>query len=116
MQFKEVGAKTSLRANSFGLLEPNSGQTIDARSLDVVITPLVAFDKKNNRVGMGGGYFDRTFAFLKDRKSYFHPKLVGVAFACQEVEQIVPNPWDIRLFGVITEKSRLLNQQKFGAN
>ena len=70
--------------------------------LDVVITPLVAFDEYGHRIGMGGGYFDRTFSFLGNRQSWFHPKLVGLAFACQKVEKIQPNPWDIRLFCTIS--------------
>jgi len=57
-----------------------------------------------NRVGMGGGCFDRTFAMLKHRNSYLHPKLVGVAFACQKVEEISANAWDIPLFQVVTER------------
>jgi len=106
MQFQELKPKTLLRRNVYGLFEPCDGQIIDANALDVVITPLVAFDHQNNRIGMGGGYFDRTFAFLKDRQSYFHPKLIGIAFACQKTAQIAPNPWDIRLFSVISESSR----------
>jgi 5-formyltetrahydrofolate cyclo-ligase len=52
---------------------------------------------------MGGGYYDRTFAFLRGRRQLLKPKLVGLAFACQEVPPIAANPWDIRLFSVITE-------------
>ena len=76
-----------------------------ARELDVVITPLVAFDGEMNRIGMGGGCFDRTFAFLKRRKVYLRPKLIGVAFACQQIEKVNANPWDIRLFQIITDLS-----------
>ena len=105
MQFQELRAKSVLRRNDYDLFEPRDGQLINANGLDVVITPLVAFDHLNNRIGMGGGYFDRTFAFLKHRHRYFHPKLIGVAFACQETARIFPNPWDIRLFSVISENS-----------
>lgn len=106
LQFQELQAKSILRRNNYGLFEPCDGPLINANGLDVVITPLVAFDHLNNRIGMGGGYFDRTFAFLKDRQSYFHPKLIGVAFACQKTEKIAPNPWDIGLFSIISEHSK----------
>jgi len=105
MRFREITAATTLRRNNFGLTEPENGKFAQPRSLDVVIAPVVAFDSQNHRVGMGGGYFDRTFAFLRHRKTYFHPKLIGVAFDCQKVNKIPANPWDIRLFAVITESS-----------
>ncbi|MGY8795137.1 MAG: 5-formyltetrahydrofolate cyclo-ligase, partial [Woeseiales bacterium] len=53
MQFQELKAKSVLRKNDYGLFEPRDGQLINANNLDVVITPLVAFDHLNNRVGMG---------------------------------------------------------------
>lgn len=103
MQFREITIETDLAGTSFGLYEPLSGALISPRKLDIVITPLVAFDRKMNRVGMGGGCFDRTFAFLRNQKSYRHPKLIGIAFACQEVEKIDANAWDIPLFQVLTD-------------
>jgi 5-formyltetrahydrofolate cyclo-ligase len=103
MQFCELTADTSIQVNQFGLAEPVSDKIISPRMLDIVITPVVAFDDTGHRVGMGGGYFDRTFSFLRGRKHLFHPKLVGVAFACQKVERISPNPWDIPLFDTINE-------------
>jgi len=105
LQFREITAETSLQRNEMGIFEPGEGPVISPRSFDIVITPLVAFDSSNNRIGMGGGYFDRTFCFLLHRQKFLRPKLVGVAFACQKVEKIVPNPWDIPLFSVITETS-----------
>jgi len=106
MQFRELKPKSALRRNVYGLFEPRDGEIVNANALDVVITPLVAFDHQNNRIGMGGGYFDRTFAFLKERKSFFRPKLIGIAFDCQKTAEIVPNPWDIRLFSIISEETQ----------
>ena len=103
MQFREILPDTDLVRKPFGLYEPATGDTVTARMLDIVLTPLAAFDANRSRIGMGGGYFDSTFAFLKHRDAYFHPKLIGLAFACQEVGKIPPNPWDIRLFSVVTE-------------
>ena len=103
MEFCEVTTAGSLQRNKFGIFEPVSEKSIDTRLLDVVITPLVSFDADYNRIGMGGGYFDRTFAYLKHRRQYFRPKLIGIAFACQKTRNIPANPWDIRLFDVITD-------------
>lgn len=101
--FRELTPESDLVRDGFGLTMPISGEEIVARKLDLVLTPLVAFDKNCQRIGMGGGYYDRTFSFLKGRRQLLKPKLVGLAFACQEVPQIAANPWDIRLFSVITE-------------
>jgi 5-formyltetrahydrofolate cyclo-ligase len=103
MTFRKIIAETALYKSDYGLYEPRNAESINPRLLDVVITPLVAFDTHKQRIGMGGGYFDRTFSFLANRNTYLHPKLVGVAFACQKVEEIRANPWDIRLFSVISE-------------
>ncbi len=103
MEFRRITSESRLQLSDFGLHEPTLGETIDARRLEIVLTPLVAFDDQLHRVGMGGGYFDRTFSFLRQRKFYFRPKLIGLAFACQKVEEIPANPWDIRLFDVITD-------------
>jgi 5-formyltetrahydrofolate cyclo-ligase len=103
MLFRELSHKTLLEQNSFGIWEPVDGELISPRNLDITITPTVAFDRNNNRIGMGGGYFDRCFAHLRHRQLWFRPKLIGVAFACQEVEKIRPNPWDIRLYTVFSD-------------
>jgi len=103
MQFCELTAESKLVFNQYGLREPQDGEIIEPRALDLVITPVVAFDDDCNRLGMGGGYFDRTFSFLRHRQYLFHPKLIGLAFSCQRVEKIAPNPWDIRVFRVIDE-------------
>jgi 5-formyltetrahydrofolate cyclo-ligase len=105
MFFRQITPDTDLARNRFGLWEPVSGPAIAPRSLDVVITPLVAFDAERHRIGMGGGYFDRCFQFLRSRKSWLQPKLIGLAFECQKVEKIVPNPWDIRLYRIVTESN-----------
>ncbi|MGB5510461.1 MAG: 5-formyltetrahydrofolate cyclo-ligase [Woeseiaceae bacterium] len=103
MLFRELSHKTALEQNSFGVWEPVDGELISPRNLDITITPTVAFDRNNNRIGMGGGYFDRCFAYLRLRQLWFRPKLIGVAFACQAVEEIRPNPWDIRLYKVFSD-------------
>ena len=103
MVFVRLHADTKLTRNWYGLWEPESGAQISARDIDLVITPVVAFDKHRHRIGMGSAYFDRCFAFLRHKKHWRRPKLVGLAFNCQQVEKIKPNPWDIPLYRVITE-------------
>ena len=103
MLFCEIEPDTELEQNRLGIWEPARGRLIDAEKLDVVIAPTVAFDENNHRIGMGAGFFDRCFAFLRHRKHWLRPKLVGVAFRCQEVEKITPNTWDIRLYRIITD-------------
>jgi 5-formyltetrahydrofolate cyclo-ligase len=105
MIFRQLASDTDLYRNYFGIWEPASGDLISPKSIDMVITPLVAFDNKLHRIGMGGGYYDRCFQFLKHRRKWVRPKLVGVAFDCQKVEKITPNPWDIPLYQVVTEKN-----------
>lgn len=105
MTFRRLLPETTLVRNRFGLWEPTSELKIEPPDIDVVVTPLVAFDSKNNRIGMGGGYFDRTFAFLHCRQSWLRPKLVGLAFDCQKVEKISPKPWDIRLYRVFSDSA-----------
>ena len=105
MIFRQLTPDTDLRQNDFGIWEPVSGDLASPKSLDLVVTPLVAFDKNLHRIGMGGGYYDRCFRFLKHRNNWLRPKLLGVAFECQKVEKIAPNPWDIPLYQVFTEKN-----------
>ncbi|NNL55616.1 MAG: 5-formyltetrahydrofolate cyclo-ligase [Woeseia sp.] len=103
MSFREIRPESTLIRNWFGIWEPESGDFIPPRNLDIVVTPTVAYDSRNNRIGMGSGYYDRCFSFLRHRMHWFRPKLVGVAFECQKVEKITPNAWDIRLYSVISD-------------
>jgi 5-formyltetrahydrofolate cyclo-ligase len=98
------GAK--LVKNHYGILEPvyEKREVIAARDLDVVIVPLVAFDKQCNRLGMGGGFYDRCFAFRKHRQVWRKPLLIGVAYDFQRVDTLQPAPWDVPLDAVVTEK------------
>jgi 5-formyltetrahydrofolate cyclo-ligase len=103
LEFIELSRDCKLKINKFGLQEPVDAVKIDPSKLDLVFTPLVAFDIQGNRIGMGGGYYDRVFSFLKGNQDSLRPKLIGLAFDCQSVEHIAASPWDIPLFEVITE-------------
>jgi 5-formyltetrahydrofolate cyclo-ligase len=104
MLFREIRPNTTLVRNHMGIWEPASGDYIAPRDLQLVVTPTVAFDDQKHRIGMGGGYYDRCFAHLRHRRHWLKPKLFGVAFKCQKVEKISPNPWDIRLYEVFQEE------------
>ncbi len=105
MIFRQLTPETKLERNFFDIWEPVSEPSVSPRTIDLVIAPVVAFDDQRHRIGMGGGYYDRCFSFLQHRRNWLQPKLIGVAFECQKVEEITPNPWDIRLYSVITENS-----------
>jgi 5-formyltetrahydrofolate cyclo-ligase len=72
------------------------------RSLNLVLTPLVAFDARGNRLGMGGGYYDRTFAYLRNHHRWLRPRLVGVAYDFQQVDQLDSAAWDVPLSAIAT--------------
>ncbi len=104
VQFSRYVAGDSLVANQFGILEPSEQiEVIAPEKLDVVLMPLVAFDNYGHRLGMGGGYYDRTFNFLQHQPKR-RVKMIGIAYALQQADSIVSDPWDIKLDGVITEK------------
>lgn len=100
LHFIEYGAGDDLQPGSFKILEPafDSQKIIEPDDLDLVLLPLVVFDACGNRLGTGGGYYDRTFAQASQ------PLLIGVAYACQEVPQIEASSYDVKLHGVATEK------------
>lgn len=91
-----------LARNRYGIPEPAAlaGQ-VAPWQLDLVLLPLVGFDAAGNRLGMGGGYYDRTFARRLDwpRK----PRLCGLAHRCQQVERLPVRPWDVPLERVFTD-------------
>jgi 5-formyltetrahydrofolate cyclo-ligase len=104
MRFGRVGAGTRMRRNWFGIAEAQPEYIAEPQALDIVLVPLVAFDRVGSRLGMGGGYYDRYFKFLKDRTHFIRPKLFGIAYSCQQVELLPREHWDVPLWGVITEK------------
>ncbi len=103
MTFAELDLGARLGTNFFGILEPDPAKRIDPRRLDLVLTPLVAFDDRGVRIGVGRGYYDRCFQFLRARSAWHRPKLVGVAYELQHVRAITPEPWDVPLWGAVTE-------------
>lgn len=94
---------TPLSKNQYGIFQPSEGENITAQALDLVFLPLVAFDEQGNRLGMGKGYYDQTFSFLKQHAES-KPFLIGLAHELQKVSEIPNQHWDIPLHAIITEK------------
>ncbi|MDX1455265.1 MAG: 5-formyltetrahydrofolate cyclo-ligase [Gammaproteobacteria bacterium] len=101
--FRRFTPDTELQRNRFDIPEPvDTAERLDGRDLDAVLAPLVGFDRSGNRLGMGGGFYDRTFAFLTPRKRLQRPKLFGLAYAFQEIDKLEPADWDVPVDGILT--------------
>lgn len=105
--FMEYLPDQPLAFNRFGIPEPicDRDSRVPAWTLDLVLTPLVGFDERGNRMGMGGGFYDRTFAFMETGHTPRCPHLVGVAHECQKVEGELPcEKWDIAMDFIATDR------------
>lgn len=100
--FQRYDALTPMQLNKFGIREPKPDvTTIELPTqLDLIFMPLVAFDEQGKRLGMGGGFYDRTLAALP--KTSQKPLLVGLAHQCQQVAAVPTEPWDVPLPLVLT--------------
>jgi 5-formyltetrahydrofolate cyclo-ligase len=96
----------AIAANRYGIPEPACAPVdlLEPGELDVVLVPLLGFDRRGHRLGFGGGYYDRGFAFLHGRADVGKPVLVGVAYALQEIDALDVQPWDVHLDYVATER------------
>ncbi len=92
------------RRNRLGIAEPAGTQTLGARWLDVVFLPLVGFDRRGVRLGTGGGFYDRALAFRNLRSAWHGPRLVGLAYAFQELDRLTFAAHDVLLDAVVTEQ------------
>jgi 5-formyltetrahydrofolate cyclo-ligase len=107
MRFVRLRLGATLRPNAFGIQEPAAGTAVwlPPGRLDLILMPLVGFDRDGNRLGMGAGFYDRALRRRRDRaRRWRRPRLVGLAFACQEVARIEPATWDVPLDLVVTER------------
>lgn len=106
--FIHTDIKTKYRKNKFGMVEPcinYQQKPVPAWAIDVVFVPLVGFDPYGQRLGMGGGYYDKTFGFKNIGSSPKQPMLIGLAHEVQKVQHIENKPWDIPLDLIITDKA-----------
>jgi 5-formyltetrahydrofolate cyclo-ligase len=100
--FRRYKAGDRLASNRYGIDEPGPRATqCLAANLDLVLLPLVAFDRQGGRLGMGGGYYDRSFRGLKGRPG--RPLLLGAAYSFQELDRVPVEHWDRQLDGIVTE-------------
>lgn len=95
----------TLVTNRFSIPEPDvaPGSLLDAQDMTLVVVPLVGFDVRGNRLGMGGGWYDRSFAFRQQQPA--PPWLVGAAFDTQRIEALDAATWDVALDAVCTEST-----------
>lgn len=105
--FAQAQPGMALRPNRFGIPEPvvKSSELVRAEELDLVLVPLVAFDLAGNRVGMGGGFYDKSLAFLRHRTQLRKPHVIGLAHDFQRVDALAAEPWDVPLAGVVTDRA-----------
>lgn len=96
MRFKHWLANEPLIKSPYGFLQP-SADTPDAAP-DIILVPLVGFDRDMNRLGQGAGHYDRIFMIFPNALR------IGLAWSCQEKPSIPTDPWDVRLDAVLTEK------------
>jgi 5-formyltetrahydrofolate cyclo-ligase len=100
--FLEYSYSTHMTHNRYGIAEPvlNAQNIIPVTSIDLIATPLVGFDSLGHRIGMGGGYYDRTLAqFVHTEPA---PTAIGIAHHCQHVEKLPTESWDIPLPCIVT--------------
>ena len=107
--FARYNSGDRLVNNRFGIPEPaRKHRRLPGKSLDMVLMPLVGFDRQGGRLGMGGGFYDRSFSWLNSQPALRQPLLVGLAHQCQEVERLDLASWDIPL-SVIATDQELIN-------
>ncbi|WP_248751883.1 5-formyltetrahydrofolate cyclo-ligase [Pseudomonas sp. MWU15-20650] len=106
MVFQRVRPGDKLLPNRFRILEPrvNAHQQRKVWALDLVLLPLVGFDEAGGRLGMGGGFYDRSLAYLARRQNWRKPTLLGLAHECQKVDRLAQASWDVPLAGTVTDK------------
>jgi 5-formyltetrahydrofolate cyclo-ligase len=106
MWFSQMGKRPAWVLNRYGIpenLHPLA-KRVRAQSLDLLFMPLLGFDSRGFRLGMGGGYYDASLAYLKRFRRWRRPRVVGVAFSVQELEGVPNDSWDIPLDAVLTER------------
>jgi 5-formyltetrahydrofolate cyclo-ligase len=107
MRFGLFRARDALVPNRYGIGEPRGARSRIApiRTLDVIFLPLVAVDARGWRIGSGAGYYDRCLAHLRSARRWRRPKLIGLAYEFQRIDHVAPEPWDVPVDAVLTERT-----------
>lgn len=105
LRFAPSSPSTPMAPNRFAILEPvvEQSELLDGSDLELVLVPMVAFDRRGNRLGSGGGFYDRTFDFLRAARRPGKPLLIGIGYAFQELDHIEPEPWDVQVDWIATD-------------
>ncbi|EIL93434.1 MULTISPECIES: 5-formyltetrahydrofolate cyclo-ligase [Rhodanobacter] len=105
LRFAPWKAGDQVQPNRYGIPEPvDPPELFEPFQIDLVLVPLLGFDRRGNRLGHGGGYYDRGFAFLNEQVRPTEPLLVGIAYDFQELEIVNEEPWDVPLDFVATDR------------
>ena len=100
LNFIEYNLKTKLVSGKFGIMQPSD---LSKEFLpEIILTPCLAFDKNGFRLGYGGGYYDKTFSYLKKIKHKFIS--IAVAFDDQKIDELVHDKYDQKIDYILTEK------------
>jgi 5-formyltetrahydrofolate cyclo-ligase len=102
LAFHELSAPT--RRGAFGIRIPERRtRALGARWFHLIVVPLVGVDAEGRRLGMGGGFYDRSLAFRRQRTHWLGPRVIGLAFECQRVESFGAERWDLAFDAIATE-------------
>lgn len=106
MAFQRIMPNEQLKPNRFGIAEPafRPARQRPIWTLDLVLMPLVGFDEQGGRLGMGGGFYDRSLAYRSRRKNGHKPTLLGLAHECQKVDRLPLASWDVPLQATVTDQ------------
>lgn len=105
MEFHAWRPDQVLEKNRLGIPEPVNAEKISLTDCPLLIMPLVAYDHRGNRLGVGAGYYDRHLESMRHSPA---PLRIGIAYSLQETERLDNNDWDVPLHGVITENGRFM--------